>query len=79
MFERTPHRMDIASVYGGLLVLECDYLIGYGLKTNVPRNMHDITRARMSYSAVATNIREMMPKSMVESCIGFADMLQITH
>ena len=79
VFERTPHRMDIASVYGGLLVLECDYLIGYGLKTNVPRNMHDITRARMSYSAVATNIREMMPKSMVESCIGFADMLQITH
>lgn len=79
VFERKPHRVDIASVYGGTLVVECDYLIGYGLKTNVPRNMHDITRARMSYSAVATNIRSMMPKSMVESCIGFADMLQITH
>ena len=79
VFERKPHRVDIASVYGGTLVLECDYLIGYGLKTNVPRNMHDITRARMSYSAVATNIRNMMPKSMVEGCIGFADMLQITH
>ncbi|WP_347852423.1 hypothetical protein, partial [Planktomarina sp.] len=28
---------------------------------------------------MATNIRDMMPKSMVESCTGFADMLQLTH
>ena len=79
VYERRPHKMEITSVYGGMLVLGCDYLIGYGLKTNVPRNMHDITRARLSYSAVATNLRDMMPKSMVDSCIGFADMLQITH
>ena len=79
VYERKPHKMEITSVYGGTLVMHCDYLIGYGLKTNVPRNMHDVTRARTSYSAVATNLRDMMPKSMVESCVGFADMLQITH
>ena len=79
VYERTPHKMEISSVYGGMLVLDCDYLVNYGLKTNVPRNMHDVTRARMSYSVVATNLRDMMPKSMVEGCIGFADMLQITH
>jgi hypothetical protein len=33
----------------------------------------------MSYSAVATNIRRMIPKSMVSSVIGFADQIQITH
>ena len=33
----------------------------------------------MSYSVSATNIRKMMPKSMVDSCTGFADMLQLTH
>ena len=79
VYERTPHKMEISSVYGGMLILDCDYLINYGLKSNVPRNMHDVTRARMSYSVVATNLRDSMPKSMVESCIGFADMLQITH
>ena len=79
VYERTPHKMEISSVYGGMLVLDCDYLVNYGLKTNTPRNMHDVTRARMSYSVVATNLRDMMPKSMVEGCIGFADMLQITH
>jgi len=79
VYERTPHKMEISSVYGGMLVMDCDYLVGYGLKTNTPRNMHDVTKARMSYSVVATNLRDMMPKSMVEGCIGFADMLQITH
>lgn len=79
VYERTPHKMEISSVYGGMLVMDCDYLVGYGLKTNTPRNMHDVTKARMSYSVVATNLRDMMPKSMVEGCVGFADMLQITH
>ena len=79
VYERTPHKMEISSVYGGMLALDCDYLVNYGLKTNTPRNMHDVTRARMSYSVVATNLRDMMPKSMVEGCMGFADMLQITH
>ncbi len=79
VYERTPHKMEISSVYGGMLVMDCEYLVNYGLKTNTPRNMHDVTKARMSYSVVATNLRDMMPKSMVEGCIGFADMLQITH
>jgi hypothetical protein len=46
---------------------------------NVPKNIYDISKARMSYSVVATNLTDMMPKSMVSSCIGFADMLQLTH
>ena len=79
VFERTPHKMEIATVYGGLYVMGTDYICNYGLTTNVPRNKHDISKARMSYSVVATNMRGMMPKSMVDSCIGFADMLQITH
>jgi hypothetical protein len=41
--------------------------------------MYDIGRAKMGYSVVATNFRNMMPKSMVDSCVGFADMLQISH
>ena len=79
VFERKPHRMDIVTVYGGLYILGTKHIFNYGRQTNVPRNIHDIGRTRMGYSVVATNFRNMMPKSMVDSCIGFADMLQITH
>ena len=44
-----------------------------------PKNIHDITKASLSYSVCATNMMDMMPKSMVDSCIGFADQLQLTH
>ena len=79
VFERKPHKMEIVNVYKGYFVIGTDYLFGYGRMHNVPKNIHDISKARMSYSVVATNMTEMMPKSMVASCIGFADMLQLTH
>tara|TARA_R100000231_G_scaffold32627_4_gene28479 strand:+ start:1360 stop:3798 length:2439 start_codon:yes stop_codon:yes gene_type:complete len=79
VYERSPSKMEIATIYGGTYIMGCNMLFGYGLKTNIPRNVHDISRARLSYSAIATNIRRMMPKSIIDGCIGFADMLQITH
>lgn len=79
VYKRTPHKMNITTVYGGLYVMGTKHLLNYGMKTNIPRNKHDISKARMSYSVVATNMRRMIPKSMIDSCIGFADMLQITH
>ena len=79
VFERKPHKMEIATVYGGSYITGTKMLFDYGMKTNVPRNVHDISKCNLSYSAVCTNIRRMIPKSMVNSCIGFADMLQLTH
>jgi len=79
VFERTPHKMEVASVYGGKYIIGTDKVFDYGPMKNVPKNVHDISKARMSYSVAATNIRRMIPKSMVESCTGFADMLQLTH
>ena len=79
VFERKPHKMEITNVYKGYFVLGTDYIFGYGRMQNVPKNIYDISKARMSYSVVATNLTDMMPKSMVSSCIGFADMLQLTH
>ncbi len=79
VFERTPHKMEISTVYGGSYIMGTDLMFNYGMMNNVPRNVHDISRCKMSYSAVSTNIRRMIPKSMVNSCIGFADMLQLTH
>jgi len=79
VYDRTAHQMNVETVYGGSYVLGCDYLFDYGRKKNIPKNVHDISRAKMSYSCVAVNMQEMCPKSLVDSCIGFADMLQITH
>ena len=79
VFERKPHKMEIATVYGGSYILGCNYLFDYGRSKNIPKNIHDISKARLSYSVVSTNIRNMIPKSMVDSCVGFADMLQLTH
>ena len=79
VFERTPHKMEMSIIYGGSYILGTDHVFAYGRQKNVPKNVHDIAQARMSYSVSATNIRKMMPKSMVESCTGFADMLQLTH
>ena len=79
VYERKPHKMEIATVYCGTYILGTDYIINYGLKANVPKNIHDITKARLSYSVVATNIMNSHTKSIVDSCVGFADMLQITH
>jgi hypothetical protein len=66
VYQRTPHKMEIETVYSGMYILGTDHL-------------HDISRARLSYSAVAVNLNEQLPKSMVDSCVGFADMLQLTH
>lgn len=79
VFDREAVYMANATVYGGTMIVGTDFIYNYGPKKNIPKNVHDISRARLSYSIVATNIRGMIPKSMVSSVIGFADMLQITH
>ena len=79
VYDRKPYRMQTATVYGGKYVIGTNFLYDYGVKKNIPRNVHDLTRARLSYSVVATNLRRMIPKSMVSMVKSFADQLQITH
>lgn len=79
VYDREPVQMNNATIYGGMHIVGTEYIFNYGQKSNVPKNIHDLTRARMSYSVVATNIRNMIPKSLVSSVIGFADQLQLSH
>lgn len=79
VYDREPVQMNNATVYGGVYIVGTDHIYNYGQKTNVPKNIHDLTRAKMSYNIVATNIRNMIPKSLVSSVIGFADQLQLSH
>ena len=79
VYERTPHKMEVETVYSGMYILGTDHIMNYGRTANVPKNIHDISRAKLSFSAVAVNLNDQLPKSMVDSCVGFADMLQLTH
>lgn len=79
VYDREPVAMNNATLYGGKYIVGTDYLFDYGLKKNIPKNIHDLSRTRFSYSVVATNIRRMIPKSMVSGVIGFADQLQLSH
>jgi hypothetical protein len=79
VYDREAVYMQNATLYGGTFIIGTNYIYNYGLKKNVPKNVHDLSRTRMSYSAVATNIRRMIPKSMVSGVIGFADQLQLSH
>ena len=79
VYERTPHKMEVETVYSGMYILGTAHILNYGRTANVPKNIHDISRAKLSFSAVAVNLNDQLPKSMVDSCVGFADMLQLTH
>lgn len=79
VYDREAHKMEYQTVYGGCHIMGTDLVYNYGMKKNIPKNVHDITKARLSYSVASTNLRRMMPKSMVGGIIGFADQLQLTH
>ena len=79
VYKRSVTKMPNVAVYGGSYIMGCDKLFSYGVKKNVPKNAHDLSRTNLSYSVVATNLDGNIPKSMVDSCIGFADQLQLTH
>ena len=79
VYEREVSKMENEVVYGGTYIMSSKKILNYGLKSNLPKNIHDLSRVNLSYFPVATNLIDMVPKSMVDSCIGFADQLQLTH
>jgi hypothetical protein len=79
IYDREPVYMQNATVYGGMYIIGTDHIFNYGQQHNIPKNIHDISKARLSYSVTAVNMRNMIPKSMVSGVIGFADQLQLTH
>ena len=79
VYDREAYKMEYQTVYGGCYVPGIQQVFNYGMKKNVPKNVHDISKCRLSYSVTTTNLRRMMPKSLVSGIIGFADQLQLTH
>jgi hypothetical protein len=79
VYDREPVYMYNSTLYGGTYIIGCDKIFNYGAKKNVPKNVHDLTKTRLSYSAIAVNMRRMIPKSLVSGIRTFADQIQISH
>ena len=79
VYERQPHCMTNTTLYGGSFIIGTKYVFNYGLQKNIPKNIHDITKTKLSYHVISTNLRRMMPKSLVSGIISFADQLQLSH
>ena len=79
VYNRKPYKMDVETLYGGCYIVDSKKIFNYGRMKNIPKNVHDISRAELSYSIACTNIRRMIPKSLVGGITGFADQLQLTH
>ena len=70
---------SIEVLYDGVLVLGTKHLLKWELCKNMLRPKSDYTKVKMNYSIVAPRMYRGKIESIVSRCIGFADMIQLTH
>ncbi len=76
-FERVSRTIEV--LYNGAVVLGTDTMLKWELAENMSRPYADTTKVAMNYAICAPRIYKGRIESVVSKCIGFADMIQITH
>jgi len=76
-FERVSRSIEV--LYTGAKVLGTDTLLKWELAENMSRPYADTTKVRMNYNLCAPRIYKGRIESLISKCIGFADMIQLTH
>ena len=76
-FEKVSRSIEV--LYSGAKVLGTDTILKWELAKNMSRPMADTTKVRMNYNICAPRIYKGRIESLVSKCIGFADMIQLTH
>lgn len=76
-FERVSRTIEV--LYNGAVVLGTDTLLKWELAKNMSRPYADTTKVAMNYAICAPRIYKGRIESVVSKCVGFADMIQITH
>jgi hypothetical protein len=66
-------------LYQGAKIVGTDMMLEWKLSENMTRPMADTTRVEMSYSIAAPRMYKGVIQSLVSKCIGFADVIQLTH
>ena len=76
-FERVSRSIEV--LYNGAKVLGSNEMIKWGLAENMSRPTADTTKVEMNYALCAPRMYKGRIESIVSKCIGFADMIQLTH
>ena len=76
-FERVSRSIEV--LYSGAKVLGTDTMLKWELAENMSRPYADTTKVEMNYSICAPRMYKGKIESLVSKCIGFADMIQLTH
>jgi len=76
-FERVSRTIEV--LYNGAVVLGTDTMLKWELAENMSRPYSDTTKVAMNYAICAPRIYKGRIESVVSKCVGFADMIQITH
>ena len=70
---------SVEVLYDGAIILGTEQLLKWELQRNMMRPKSDYTKVKMNYSVVAPRMYKGKIESIVSRCIGFADMIQLTH
>jgi len=70
---------SIEVLYDGAMIVGSDYLLKWELCKNMMRPKSDSAKVKMNYSIVAPRMYKGRIESIVSRCVGFADMIQLTH
>ena len=76
-FERVSRTIEV--LYNGAVVLGTNTMLKWELAENMSRPYADTTKVAMNYAICAPRMYKGRIESIVSKCIGFADMIQITH
>tara|TARA_R110000764_G_scaffold56030_2_gene122282 strand:+ start:272 stop:2656 length:2385 start_codon:yes stop_codon:yes gene_type:complete len=76
-FERVSRSIEV--LYSGAKVLGSNTLLKWQLAENMTRPFADTTKVKMNYAICAPRMYKGRIESLVSKCIGFADMIQLTH
>jgi hypothetical protein len=76
-FEKVSRSIEV--LYSGAKVLGTDTILKWELAENMSRPLADTTKVEMNYSICAPRMYKGRIESLVSKCIGFADMIQLTH
>jgi hypothetical protein len=76
-FERVSRSIEV--LYTGAKVLGTNTILDWSLAENMSRPMADTTKVEMNYTICAPRMYKGRIESVVSKCVGFADMIQLTH
>jgi hypothetical protein len=76
-YERVSRSIEV--LYSGCKVLGINEMLEWKLAQNMTRPQSDTSKVEMNYTIVAPRMYKGRIESIVSKCIGFADMIQLTH